>query len=224
MARRNDHTRKELKELAISAGQNIISAEGLSKFSARKVAKEVGYTVGTLYNVFEDYNDIVLHINAATLDAMYEYVSENIKDGNKYNQDAQGAQHIYCTQDSQDADCSSSLYVKAIKDMASFYIRFAHENYNRWNALFIFNLPQGVELPDWYIDKMTILFVLIEKPLLSLFNGDNKATERSAKVIWASVHGICQLGLTGKLDAVGAERVQVLANDMIEHYIKGLKS
>jgi len=206
MARRNDHTREELKELAIIAGQKIISAEGLSKFSTRKVAKEIGYTVGTLYNVFDDYNDIVLHINAATLDAMYEYVSENIKDIN------------------QDANCSSSLHAKDIKHMASLYIGFAYENYNRWNALFIFNLPQGVELPDWYIDKMKTLFVLIEKPLFFLFKGNKKATEHTAKVIWASIHGICQLGITGKLDAVGAKLVQVLADDMIEHYIKGLKA
>ena len=72
MARRSDHTREELKELAIAAGQKVISDEGFCKFSARKVAKEMGYTVGTLYNIFGDYNDIVLHINFATLDDMRE--------------------------------------------------------------------------------------------------------------------------------------------------------
>ena len=51
MARRNDHTRDELKEMAISAGQSIIIHEGFNKFSARKVARNIGYTVGTIYNI-----------------------------------------------------------------------------------------------------------------------------------------------------------------------------
>ena len=41
---------------------------GLSGFSTRQIAKKIGYTLGTLYNIFESYDDIILHINAATLD------------------------------------------------------------------------------------------------------------------------------------------------------------
>lgn len=209
MARRSDHTREELKELAIAAGQKIIIAEGLGKFSARKVAKEIGYTVGTLYNVFIDYNDIVLHINAATLDAMHIYIS---RQSAANSQERKGN--------------ASSLATAAIKNLATLYINFAHENYNRWNALFTFSLPQGAELPIWYIEKMAMLFVLVENPLHPLFplREDEKAAERTAKVLWASIHGICQLGLTGKLDAVGAELVQVLANNMIENYMQGIEA
>ena len=53
MARRNDNSRDELKEMSIAAGQEIILAEGFASFSARKVAKNIGYTIGTIYNIFE---------------------------------------------------------------------------------------------------------------------------------------------------------------------------
>ncbi|MES2985279.1 MAG: hypothetical protein V4735_08845 [Pseudomonadota bacterium] len=48
MARRYDHSKEALQEMAISAGQSIIQSQGFGKFSARKVAAEIGYTVGTV--------------------------------------------------------------------------------------------------------------------------------------------------------------------------------
>ena len=62
MSRRNDHTREEIKEMAINIGSKIIEEDGFNNFSIRKVAKNLGYTVGTLYNVFENYNDLLFHI------------------------------------------------------------------------------------------------------------------------------------------------------------------
>jgi len=78
MGRRYDHTRKELKEMAIKAGTKLIEDKGLQNCSARKIAKKIGYSVGTLYNVFENYDDLVLHINAVTLDDLQHYFEENL--------------------------------------------------------------------------------------------------------------------------------------------------
>ena len=127
MARRNDHTREELMEMAISAGQKIISEDGFDQFSARKVAKEIGYTVGTIYNIFDSHNDLILHINSATLDDMYAFITHKMNKKHSGN--------------------------NAIKNLFSYYIMFAQENYNRWSALFEFNIPQGDSLPDWQTNK-----------------------------------------------------------------------
>jgi len=205
MARRSDHTRDELKIMAVAAGQKLIAEYGFSKFSARKVAKEIGYTIGTLYNVFGDYDDIILHINAATLDDMRDYILTRSK-------------YTY-----HSAEQSTKHSTDAIKNLADSYITFAHENYNRWNALFEFNLPQDVALPDWYAYKIKELSLIVEKPLLPLLKGDAQEAERTAKMLWAGIHGICQLGLTGKLDTGGAEFVQNLADTLIEHFMRGLE-
>ena len=192
MARRSDHTRDELKEMAIKAGQEIIADEGFGKFSARKVAKEIGYTVGTIYNIFESHDDLLLHINAATLTDMRDFIIKRIN--------------------------KSDMGAEAIKKLAELYIGFAENNYNRWSALFEFNLPQNTPVPDWYAEKIEALFSIVEKPLKHLSNAD-----RHAKVLWASIHGICQLGLTGNLDVVGAESVLVLTDSMIDNYMQGLE-
>jgi AcrR family transcriptional regulator len=77
MGRRNDHTRKDIKEMAVKAGLDIIEENGFSGLSTRKVASKIGYSVGTLYNVFENFDDLVFHINALTLKDLYYYVKEN---------------------------------------------------------------------------------------------------------------------------------------------------
>ena len=67
MARRSDHTREELTELAIDAALALIEADGFAQFSARQVAAKIGYTVGTLYNVFGSYDSLLLHVQSQAL-------------------------------------------------------------------------------------------------------------------------------------------------------------
>lgn len=183
--------------MAIESGQEIIAAEGFCHFSARKVAKEIGYTIGTIYNIFESHEDFLLHINAATLEHIHSFILQN------ENKKRKG--------------------VEAIKDLATLYIRFAQEHYNGWSALFEFNLPQHTPLPKWYTEKVRALFSLVEAPLLPLLQENAKEAERVAKILWASIHGICQLSLTGKLDNVGAEPAEILTNTLIDNFMRGLK-
>ena len=68
MGRRNDHSRENIKQMAIQAGRDFIVDKGFSELSARKVAKEIGYTVETLYNVFDNFTDLICHINNDTDD------------------------------------------------------------------------------------------------------------------------------------------------------------
>ncbi len=196
MARRNDHSREELKKIAVLAGKNLILNEGLGGFSARKVAKEIGYTIGTIYNIFGSHENFILHINATTLDDMYHYLSKHRK--------------------------NNQQPVDIIKNLAAAYLNYARKNYNLWSALFEFNLPQDIPLPDWYAHKIKLLFTMVEESMLPLFDGNSKKSEHAAKVLWSSIHGICQLGLTGKLDTVGAAPVKVLTDSLIDNYILGV--
>ncbi len=67
MGRRSDHTRGELEALFIAEGWRQLSETGLARFSARDVAKRVGYSIGTVYNVFGSYDGLMVAINAHTL-------------------------------------------------------------------------------------------------------------------------------------------------------------
>lgn len=140
MARRSDHTREELLELAIQSGIALIEEEGFAQFSTRKVAAKMGYTVGTLYHLFGSYDDFVFHVNARTLDMWYDAMEKGIT--------AKGRD--------------------AVHQMAEQYIAFSKNHYNRWIVLFEHHASDNRELPDWYKPKLTRFFTLLEQLLASI--------------------------------------------------------
>jgi AcrR family transcriptional regulator len=197
MGRRNDHTRNEIKEMAIKAGLELIEEKGFLNCSARKVAAKIGYSAGTLYNVFENYYDLIFHINAVTLDDLKNYVEKNL------DQNLEG--------------------IEAIKLVGTCYLEFARGNKSRWSALFEYIRPPDSEMPEWYLLKLNSLFAIAENLLLPLVHGDIEVAKRVAGVLWGGVHGICSLGLTQRLGQDGTESLNIMANSLIENYMRGLR-
>ena len=194
MARRSDHTREELYDLALEAAEQILETEGVRNLTVRRIAGEIGYSHGTLYNVFSDLDDLIVHLNGKTLDALYEALSDVPLDG----------------------DPEAAL-VKLSKG----YIGFTRRHSNRWNLLFEHHLPKGRELPDWHREKIHRLLSLVETGLASLFpDGKEKERVHSARVLWSALHGVCSLEATSKL--VKHESVEALSQSLITFYVEGL--
>ncbi len=196
MARRSDHSREEIREMALIAAEKIILENGLNGLSARKLAQAIGYTVGTLYLVFKNLDDLILHVNARTLDRLYQKMTED--------------QQV--PSDSQ----------KALLQLAQIYISFADQESRRWKIIFEHNSRQDDFAPDWYLERVTRMFALIEKHLEAIAPHKSKIKiKNAARTIWGGVHGICILAITDKLDVAGIESVDDLAQSLISNYLKG---
>lgn len=68
MARRNEHSLAEIKAMVLNAAETIIIEEGFTALTIRKIAMEMGYTVGSIYMVFPSRAELILHLNARTLE------------------------------------------------------------------------------------------------------------------------------------------------------------
>ena len=66
MGRRSDHSREELEALILAEGHRLMAETGYARFSAREVAKRIGYSIGTIYNVFGSLDALLLAINSRT--------------------------------------------------------------------------------------------------------------------------------------------------------------
>ncbi len=53
MGRRAVHSPEELRQLILDASRTIVETNGISGLSAREIARVIGYSPGTLYNIFE---------------------------------------------------------------------------------------------------------------------------------------------------------------------------
>ena len=87
-----------------------------------------------------------------------------------------------------------------------------------------FPRPQGEKLPKWYQDKIDKIFGLIEQSLLPFVKNNKKEGEHLSRVLWASLHGICILSLTRKLDTASAGSAHILIDSFAKIFINGIKS
>jgi AcrR family transcriptional regulator len=196
MARRADHTREELTELALSHAIQMIDDEGFSAFSARGLAKAIGYTVGTLYNVFGSSEALLLAINGRTLDVWYESLSTAV--AGKHG--------------------STALHA-----LAKAYVMFSRDYPHRWGLLFDAKTHYA-EVPVWYQSKLDRFFVLVEAALADIKELKPHNARSTAHVLWAGIHGLCVLDQTQKLTVTGGESADRLAKNFIDTYLRGLRA
>ena len=195
LARRADHSREELRDLALAAAQELTARHGLSALTARHVAKKIGYSTGTLYNVFENFTDLAIQMNGQTLDTLYQCVTAGKIEGNPEAR---------------------------LKILAHRYIAFTTEHANLWSVIFEPSLPRGDLLPAWYHDKMRRLLALVDTALLPLFGaGQDAARQQSVQILWSSLHGICSLVNVRML--VTPQAALAMADTLIEVYVAGLR-
>ncbi len=202
MARRKDHTRDELKNLALDSAWRIVGKEGFEALTARRVASDIGYAPGTIYNLFESMDDLYLAINSRTLDLLYEVLA------------------------SPACNDPSKSPVRNMKSMAALYMAFARDYRPYWLMLFSHRLPEGRKSEAWYQMKIDRLFTPLETFLHPLYPArQKKKREMAARALWSSVHGLCFLQETGKIPLVGGRApAGELADYLIDTFIAGIKA
>jgi AcrR family transcriptional regulator len=196
MGRRSTHTPQQLRELILDAAQDIIEAQGIAGLSAREIARRIGYSPGTIYNMFENLDDVVLNIEARVLDALDQRLAGLLNDGDA------------CTR---------------VTRLALTYLAFTHEKPKLWNLLFEHHMPAGAALPSWYQQKLETLMSRVETALAPEFGpGQDTERQRAARVLWAGVHGITSLSTADKLSVVTTETANRLIEDLVATYLSGL--
>lgn len=180
MGRRNDHSRDELKEMVIVAAEKILVEEGYGKLTTRRIAKEIGYTVGSLYMVIKNVDDLMLLLNARTLQLLLEKIEADLAHKN-----------------------SLTPYDSLIQ-IALSYVDFAFEHQEKWQAIFMHRVSDVELLTEDYFVNIKNLFRLISHQL-SLLAPQHSATQLEVltRGLWGSVHGITILSLDHKF-SIGA--------------------
>ena len=103
--------------------------------------------------------------------------------------------------------------------LARGYVEYARTHYNRWLALFEHHRDRSTPVPDWYQDRIKRFFAMLEDTIPSAAGHDRRKAKRDAQVLWAGIHGISILSLTGRLDLVGADSTDALVNALIDNYL-----
>jgi len=176
MGRRSDHSRPELREMIIAEGHRQISEVGFAHFSAREVAKKIGYSIGTIYNVFGSYDQLMLAINGRTLDLWRDYLDARLE----------------------------GVEGDRLRAAIDAYFEFAILNRHAWTALYDFRLPDDAPMPDYYQDKLAaIIETVVREVAAALPPQYVEEAHPLARSLLATVHGHCFFTLNGTFRLLG---------------------
>ena len=176
MGRRSDHSRAELERMIIDEGHRHMAEVGFARFSAREIAKRIGYSIGTIYNVFGAHDRLVLAINTRTFQLW--------------------AAHLRARLESAGGD--------RIRALVEGYFSFARENTNLWMAIYDHRPPAGAAMPQADEElRAELTDIVIAEVAASLPVPARAAAPSLARSLIATVHGHCTFELNGAFARMG---------------------
>jgi AcrR family transcriptional regulator len=197
MARRSDHSREELKDLILAAATKLVQVQGEQALNARTLAAEIGYSPGTIYNIFDNLEQVSLHLATETL-------RELMVAGR--------------------TEMTSRDPREALRQLARVYFRYTRENANRWHMVRSRRWPDRSKIPSDYRRLMAEVLGVVEQAFSPLFHPHQVEARRStALTLWASMDGISALSGGGSLIAMPERKSMQLADRLIDHFINGLE-
>lgn len=184
MGRRSDHSRAELEDLILGEGHKLMAEVGYARFSAREVAKRIGYSVGTVYNVFGNHDRLVMAINSRT----FLLWAARLR----------GALAIA-------GDDRIAALVNA-------YFAFAADHPRLWTAIYDHRIPAGLDLPDRYVRQRAALTDIVREEIAHVLPADrHEDAPALARSLVATVHGHCEFALSGTFALLGEEHPESAA-------------
>ena len=177
--------------MALDAARKIVSKHGLRTLTTRGVAKAIGYTSGSLYQIFENFDDLVEEMNAETIDQL----------------------RIRCERVDLRQGPSKSL-----RSLAKEYTDFTSQNAMLWNAVFELKLPADHQWKEKYQTSVRRMLSVVESAIAPLFQpGEERARLHDVRVLWAWLYGVSALSSGDRLG--GDESVADMTQTVVDIYV-----
>lgn len=188
--------RNKLKANTLLVAKRIVETEGLSALQARRIAQEAGCSVGTIYNLYDGLDDLIIRVNAGTLENLGTKLAEL-----------------------ETSDATS--LADSLTDMALAYLSFALDSQAAWRAVFEHQLAKDKVVPDWYREHQATLFSIVEKKLANVVT-DSAQRKMAARALFAAVHGVVSIALDQKLGDFDYAATQAQVKFIVRSAAKGL--
>ncbi|UVO51150.1 TetR/AcrR family transcriptional regulator [Sphingomonas sp. SUN019] len=194
MGRRSDHSREELEALILATGAALMAEVGLARFSAREVAKRIGYSIGTIHNVFGSYDRLVMAINTQTFGLWAEHLRLHFE---------------------QASDDRIAVLVEG-------YFSFARANVHRWSAIYGHHLPDEMALPEADRAARGVLTeIVVQEVARALGRVPDEAVAALSRSLIATVHGHCAFAISGAWALMGEAAPEVAALKRVREALAG---
>ena len=162
--------------MILAEGHRHMSEVGYARFSAREVAKRIGYSIGTIYNVFGTHDALILAINGETLNLWLDHLLAKLEFASK----------------------------DRLQVAVEAYFEFAILHRSAWTAIYDFRLPDNAETPEDYAEKVTAITDIVVHEVAAALPPERIIEATSiARSLLACVHGHCFFTLNGTFKILG---------------------
>ncbi|NPD16549.1 TetR/AcrR family transcriptional regulator [Xinfangfangia sp. D13-10-4-6] len=196
MSRPQRVPRAELRQAILDAARDILDREGVSGLSARAIAREVGYTAASIYNVFGSMSDILMEVNRETFVELEKLIA-----GLPANEPPSARLHLLCQA----------------------YISFMRRNPALWNALFG-GTRHRETFPEWYAEAIRRLFGQLTHLLMAHAPGlEPERAQRLTEQLYVAIHGAVALESDRRLDILTSQSAGEIAASVLDAMLIRLK-
>lgn len=201
VADRKAREKEALKELILKGAKKLFLEKGIEQTTIRNIAKEIDYSVGTVYVYFKDKNDILHDLHSIGFLELRCYFQE-----------------LFTIEDP----------MERLKKMGRIYIKFALENQEMYDLMFNIKAPiefvENLERKEWHEGSaafLTLKETVAECMYMGHFKGHS--AEPLSFMIWSLVHGMCCLEIRQRTKGVKFSNPDSILLDGYNEYLKILE-
>lgn len=197
---RKEREKEELRERILVAAKTLFLQKGIEKTSIRNIADLIEYSPGIIYHYFKDKNEIFHALHQGGFSQLMNKMSVL---GSVRNP------------------------LERLKAMGSIYVRFAMENPDMYDLMFIKEAPidhvTSIEHNDWKEGGGTFNYLrstIQECMDQGYFKGHD--TEALSYMVWSTVHGMVSLNIRKRCEVILPERQHSIVAEGLEEFFKML--
>ncbi|RFB06072.1 TetR/AcrR family transcriptional regulator [Parvularcula marina] len=173
MSQSQKPTTDELRQRTKEEARQLLAEGGPEQVKARVLAVRLGISVGSIYNLFGQLDELLFLVNADVYDELLAVIEEAIaKTGDKAEP------------------------IDRVLALCRAYLRFVTANQGLWSGVLAFNRRNKPSVPKWYREKERSLLGTAAAVLTDVPGPASPAEkELAARATWAAIHGIVTISV-----------------------------
>ena len=195
---RKEREREEMRKLILDGAQKLFLANGYEKVSLRNIADEIEYSAATIYLYYKDKNELLFALHQRGFAQM--------------------------VQEFQPLLLLNDPFEKLV-EMGRSYIRFAVENPELFDLMFIMTAPMDkLDKEDWVEgDQAFGLLMQVVQECMDTGVFQKHDVQATAMMIWSGIHGYTALFLRKRLGMFPECDRQMIMDDAFNLFCETLR-